>query len=149
MKTITQDRPQLIVGIELRTSNDEAFRTIPPHWRRFTEERVLERIPNRASDDVIAVYTHFEHEGIDNRGQYSLIIGAPVEGRPAVPEGMVSAVLPAGRRAVFPVEPARPDQVGAAWQRIWQREDLRKSHVADCERYGAHGEIEIHVGLDD
>lgn len=148
MKTLTQDRPQLVVGIELRTSNDEAARTIPPHWRRFTEERVLERIPQKASDEVIAVYTHFAHEGIDNRGQYSLIIGAPVEGRPEVPEGMVSAVLPAGRRAVFPVEPPRPDQVGAAWQRIWQRDDLRKTFVADFERYRGHGDIEIHIGID-
>jgi predicted transcriptional regulator YdeE len=147
MKTIEQTRPLLVVGIELRTSNDQAMETIPPHWRRFAEEGVLACIPNKASDEVLAVYTHFEHEGIDNRGVYSLIIGAPVDGLREVPPGMVSTVVPASPRAVFPVERARPDLVGAAWQHIWQRNDLQKTFIADYERYGPHGEIDIHIGI--
>lgn len=147
MKIVEQTAPLLVVGIELRTSNDEAMQTIPPHWRRFTEEGVLARIPNRAGDEVLAVYTHFEHEGIDNRGRYSLIIGAPVEGLREVPPGMVSAVVPASRRAVFAVERARPDLVGQAWQQIWQHGDLQKTFIADYERYGAHGDIDIHIGI--
>src|SRR5687767_2441815 len=147
MKIIEQTAPILVVGIELRTSNDKAMETIPPHWRRFADEGVLARIPHKASDEVLAVYTHFEHEGVDNRGMYSLIIGAPVEGLSEVPQGMVSAVLPASQRAVFPVERARPDLVGQAWQQIWQRGDLKKTFIADCERYGPHGEIDIHIGI--
>jgi predicted transcriptional regulator YdeE len=147
MKIIEQAAPLLVVGIELRTSNDKAMETIPPHWRRFTEEGVLARIPNKASDDVLAVYTHFEHEGIDNRGLYSLIIGAPVAALREVPPGMVSAVVPASRRAVFPVERGRHDLVGQAWQQIWQRNDLQKTCIAEYERYGAHGEIDIHIGI--
>ena len=147
MKKIEQAEPLLVVGIALRTSNDQAMETIPPHWRRFSEEGVLARIPNKASDEVLAVYTHFEHEGVDNRGMYTLIIGAPVEGLREVPPGMVSAVVPASPRAVFPVERARPDLVGQAWQQIWQRTDLHKTFIADYERYGAHGDIDIHIGI--
>src|SRR5688572_15438095 len=147
MKTIEQTRPLLVVGIALRTSNEQAFDTIPPHWRRFSEEGVLARIPNKASDEVLAVYTHFEHEGIDNRGMYSLIIGAPVDGLREVPPGMVSALVPASQRAVFPVERARPDLVGPAWQQIWQHTDLKKTFIADYERYGANGDIDIHIGI--
>lgn len=147
MKTIEQAEPILVVGIELRTSNDQAMQTVPPHWGRFTEEGVLARIPNKASHEVLAVYTHFEHEGIDNRGTYSLIIGAPVAGLREVPAGMVSTVVPASPRAVFPVERARPDLVGPAWQQIWQRTDLQKTFIADYERYGAHGDIDIHIGI--
>lgn len=147
MKTIEQTRSLLVVGIALRTSNEQAFDTIPPHWKRFTEEGVLARIPNKASDEVLAVYTHFEHEGIDNRGLYTLIIGAPVEGLRDVPPGMASAVVPASSRAVFPVERGRPELVGDAWQRIWQRQDLKKTFIADYERYGADGSIDIHIGI--
>lgn len=147
MKIIEQTRPLLVVGIELRTSNDQAMQTIPPHWRRFADEGVLARIPNKTSDEVLAVYTHFEHEGIDNRGLYSLIVGAAVDGLREVPAGMVSAVVPASRCAVFPVERARPDLVGAAWQQVWRRTDLQKTFIADYERYGAHGEIDIHIGI--
>lgn len=147
MKTIDIERTLTIVGIELRTSNDEAFRTIPPHWQRFGAEDVLARIPNKASADVYGVYTHFEHEGIDNRGRYSLIIGAAVDGLKEVPEGMVSCVVPASRRAVFPVERARPDLVGAGWQEVWRHHDLPKTFIADYEHYHPNGDIDICIGI--
>lgn len=136
-----------IVGIELRTTNPMAFETIPAHWQRFAQEKVLARIAGRLSDEVYAVYTNFEFAGRDNTGLYSLIVGAAVAPQADPPTGMVRAVVPASRRAVFPVEPGRIDQVGAAWQGIWQRHDLRKSFIADYERYGAGGAIEISVGL--
>jgi predicted transcriptional regulator YdeE len=142
-----QDRAVRIIGIELRTDNHEAMRTIPPHWQRFTEEGVLARIPGKLSDEVYAVYTHFENAGVNNEGVYSLIIGAPVSGTQAVPPGMSHAVLPASPRAVFPVPQGRFDQVGPAWQAVWQRDDLPKAYVADCERYRADGQIDILIGL--
>ncbi len=142
-----QDTALRIIGIELRTANREAMHTIPPHWQRFTEEGVLARIPGRLSDEVYAVYTHFENAGLNNEGVYSLIIGAPVSSTQAVPPGMSHAVLPASPRAVFPVPPGRVDQVGAVWQDVWQRDDLPKAFVADCERYRANGEIHILIGL--
>ncbi|MBT9462576.1 effector binding domain-containing protein [Hydrogenophaga sp.] len=149
MQIVQQDTALHIMGIELRTSNDEAMHTIPPHWQRFTEEGVLARIPGKLSDEVYAIYTHFEHAGVDNHGIYSLIIGAPVSSTQAVPPGMSHAVLPASQRAVFPVPPGRFDQVGAVWQDVWQRDDLPKTFVADCERYRANGEIDILVGVRD
>ena len=142
-----QDHAVRIIGIELRTSNDEAMRTIPPHWQRFTEEGVLARIPGKLSDEVYAVYTHFENAGVDNQGVYSLIIGAPVSSAQAVPPGMGHAVLPASARAVFPVPQGRFDQVVPTWQAVWQRDDLPKAFVADCERYRADGQIDILIGL--
>lgn len=147
MDIIDDTQTRTVVGIELRTSNDEAFQSIPAHWQRFSAEDVLSRIPNRDGADVFAVYTHFEHEGIDNRGRYSLIIGAAVHGRPEVPPGMVSAVLPASRRAVYPVEPAKPERVGDAWTRIWQHKDLAKTFIADYEHYHSHGGIDICIGV--
>lgn len=136
-----------IVGIELRTSNLMAFETIPGHWQRFSQENALARIEGRLSDEVFAVYTNFEFAGRDNTGLYSLIIGAAVAPQADPPPGMVRAVVPASQRAVFTVAPGRVDQVGAAWQGIWQRQDLRKTFIADYERYGAGGAIEISVGV--
>lgn len=142
-----QDQALRIIGIELRTSNTEALHTIPPHWHRFVSEAVLERIPGKLSDDVYAIYTHFENAGRNNQGIYSLIIGAPVSSEATVPAGMSHAVLPASRRAVFPVPQGQPQAVGDVWQAVWQRSDLPKTFVADGERYRANGEIDILVGL--
>lgn len=147
MHIVQQDNAIRIIGIELRTSNDEAMQTIPPHWQRFTEENVLERIPGKLSDEVYAVYTHFENAGVNNQGIYSLIIGAPVSSAQAVPPGMSHAVLPASPRAVFPVPQGQFDQVGPAWLEVWQRDDLPKTFIAECERYRADGQIDILIGL--
>ena len=142
-----QREPLLVIGIELRTSNDEAAHTIPDHWRRFTGQRVMAGVPQRAGGDMIAVYTHFEHEGIDNLGRYSLVIGCPVLGRPRVPAGMVSVFVAPSRRARFTVENGRHDLVGAAWQRVWAHEELPKTYLADYERYDPDGSIELCIGV--
>ena len=145
----TQEQPQAlhVIGIELRTSNADALRTIPPHWQRFSEEGVLAKLAGRQSDDVHAVYTNFQNAGRDNEGLYSLVIGAQVPADAEVPAGMVRVVVPASRRAVFPVETGRFDLVGAAWQKIWQTR-LPKTFVADYEHYRADGRIEILVGIE-
>ncbi len=137
-----------VTGLELRTSNPEASRTIPPHWARFSSEGVLARIPGRLSDDVYAVYTHFEHAGRDNEGVYSLVIGAAVDPAAPVPAGLVSVAVPASARMVFAVEPGRTDRVASMWQTIWDFHERTKTFIADYERYRPSGEIDIFIGIE-
>lgn len=146
MQTVFQEHAIHVMGIELRTSNEEAFRTIPGHWQRFSGEGIAQRVPSRRSEDVYAVYTDFENAGRDNEGVYSLVIGCAVDPRAEVPAGFTRVVVPAGRRAVFSVERGRFDQVGPAWQDIWRRE-FPRSYIADYERYAPDGTIEILVGM--
>jgi predicted transcriptional regulator YdeE len=148
MKTIELDEAIHVIGIELRTTNEEAFQTIPPHWKRFTEEDVSGRIAGKQSGDVYAVYTHFQNAGRNNQGLYSLVLGVPVDAAATVPQGLTRVVVPASLRAVFPVEKGRFDLVGAKWQEIWQRGDLAKTFIADIERYRPDGEIDILIGIE-
>ncbi len=136
-----------VIGIELRTTNREAAQTIPPFWQRFAGEGLPARLPERLSDDVYAVYTHFEHAGLNNDGCYSLVIGLAMPASAGTPPGLVRATIPAGPEAVFSVEAGRPDRVAEGWQVVWQRADLPKTFIADHERYQADGGISIHVGL--
>ncbi|MEY4562261.1 MAG: hypothetical protein RLZZ618_1538 [Pseudomonadota bacterium] len=136
-----------VIGLPLRTSNAEASHTIGPHWQRFSQEGVLSRIPGKLSDEVFAVYTHFEHEGVDNNGLYTLVIGAAVPAETDVPEGLIAVTLPASARMVFEVERGRVDLVGAAWERIWNVNERQKTFVADYERFQADGQIDIFVGV--
>ena len=136
-----------VVGIELLTTNQEAMQTIPPHWQRFGQEHVLAGIAAKLSQDVMAVYTHFENAGASNNGLYSLVLGAQVAAGAAVPAGMVRVVVPASDRAVFMVPAGRFDLVGAAWQTIWARTDLPKTYVAEYERHGANSDIAVSIGL--
>lgn len=148
--TQTEHTPALhVVGIALRTHNGEALQTIPPLWARFSQSGIAERLPHRLTDDVYAVYTHFQNAGVDNSGWYTLVIGHAIPGdTPTLPpEGLTHVVAPTSRRAVFAVEKGRFDQVGPAWQAIWQRSDLPKTTLADYERYQPDGTISIHVGV--
>lgn len=134
-------------GCALRTHNGEAFDTIPAHWARFMGGGGLAQIPGCLDGDIYAVYTQFEHQGMDNHGLYTLVIGGRVGGDEAAPPGLVQVHIPPGRKAVFPVPAGRFDLVGACWQRIWSDHSIDKSFHTDHEHYHSHGEIEIHVGL--
>ena len=145
-----QDHAIHVVGIELRTGNTHAFQTIPLHWQRFFQEKVTTAIAGRVSDDVYAVYTHFQNAGMNNQGTYSLIIGHavhPGDGLP-LPAGFARAVVPASHRVVFPVADNRPDNVGDAWKKIWEYSDFQKTYIADYERYrSSDGKIDISIGV--
>lgn len=146
-----QSQPNAIhvVGIELRTTNAHAMQTIPKHWQRFAEEAVAARLcGDKPTGDVYAVYTNFENAGSNNEGLYSLVIGVAVDPSTDVPPGMTRAVVPVSMRAVFPVEAGRFDLVGPAWQIVWARHDLRKTYIADCERYRSTGEIDLSIGIE-
>lgn len=149
MQILPQPQALHVVGIALRTHNGEAFQTIPPLWARFAQSGLAERLPHRLSDDVYAVYTHFQNAGVDNSGWYTLVIGHAVPGdTPSLPpDGLTHVVAPASQRAVFPVDQGRFDLVGLAWQAIWQRQDLQKTTLADFEHYQPDGTITIHVGV--
>lgn len=145
------ENPIHIMGIELRTTNDnaKAFKDIPPFWDRFMKEGCAAKIPNKLDEDIYAVYTHFENEGKNNRGMYSLIIGCSVTSDTIPPEGFVAVTIPSGFYRVFPVEKGRQDKVGEAWQAIWAIPDSEKKKwrfTCEFERYRSSGEIDIFIG---
>jgi len=148
MTSIHQRQALHIVGIELRTCNEEAYQTIPPHWQRFMAEAVPALVPQRLSDDVYAVYTHFQNAGVDNAGTYSCVIGVAVPPAfVAAPAGLIRVVVPASRRVVLPVSEGRPERVPQAWQAIWARDDLAQTYIADYEHYRPDGRIDISIGV--
>jgi predicted transcriptional regulator YdeE len=136
-----------VVGLELRTTNERAFEEIPKHWETFFRAGGLEAIPDRASDEVFAVYTNFEHPGVDNRGIYSLIIGAQVNNTSKLSPQMKSTTIAPAKRAVYSVDQGHPERVGDKWREIWNNNNPAKSYVCDYERYKANGEIDIFVGV--
>lgn len=136
-----------VLGPSLRTSNDVAFETIPGHWQRFFERGGPDQMSERIGDEIYAVYTDFENEGVDNTGMYTFVIGPRVPSGTEPRDGMEIAVVPASQRVTFDVEGGRPDLVGEQWQRIWDRDDLAKTFVAEYEKYATDGAITISIGV--
>lgn len=151
MKLITQTTPIIVAGISIRTSNAKAFEAIPLHWKTFFEKQMLSTIPDRVNDDIYAVYTEYDKvpknvEDIYGLG-YTFIIGAAVSRTDRLPSTLASTIVPATKRAVFPIEPGKPEQVGAEWQKIWQMQNLQRAFAPDYEHYSANGDINILVSL--
>jgi predicted transcriptional regulator YdeE len=141
-----------IVGLPVRTNNTEGFQTIGAHWQRFFAEQTLAQIPERASDDIYAVYTLFENLEVLQTGgiaqlAYTLVIGAAVAREVALPPHLCAVAVPVQTYEVFPVAKGQNTLVGAAWQNIWARQDLPRGFAADLERYRPGGEIDILIGL--
>ena len=151
MKFITQTIPITVAGISIRTSNAKAFEEIPLHWKTFFEKEILSTIPEKINDDIYAVYTEYDRipqsaDDIYSLG-YTFIIGAAVNRADRLPSTLVSTIVPATKRAVFPIEPGNPELVGAAWQKIWQMQDLLRAFAPDYEHYSVNGDIDILVSL--
>jgi hypothetical protein len=81
----------------------------------------LAAIPGKTSDDVYAVYTSFENAGRNNKGQYSLIIGAAIEAGSPVPKGFVASEILVSKWGSFPVESGHPEKVGENGRRFRHR----------------------------
>jgi predicted transcriptional regulator YdeE len=159
-RTVHQDE-FTVVGIEARTSGEAEMSgdgAIGPLWQKFYQERVLDKIPNKADQNIYALYTNYARERM---GNYTVIIGAKVKDKSQVPEGMVVKTIPAGQYAIFTTEKG-PGQsvIPDAWSKIWALEDKgtiggERAYKVDYEVYDSRNtdprqtQAEIYVGLKD
>jgi predicted transcriptional regulator YdeE len=110
-----------VIGITCRTTNaNEASGKgcIGRQWERLMSEGLLRKIPGRADNNIVAVYTDYA-SGKD--GQYTYILGAKVKPGTTAPPGMVKTTVNAGRFAVFTSRRGTVQKVVPAnWKRIWE-----------------------------
>jgi predicted transcriptional regulator YdeE len=148
-----------IVGIEARTSNALEMKgegVIPRQWQKFYQERVQQKIANRADANVYAVYTDYAS---DRNGEFSFVIGVRVNAGATAPPGMVLKKIPAGDYALITSEKGPVGKVVvAAWQQGWALEDKAqlggpRAYKADFEVYDSrsidpqNSQVDLCVGL--
>jgi predicted transcriptional regulator YdeE len=148
-----------VVGIEVRTTNAKEATgegVIGKQWQKFFEEGTLDKIPNRADNNLYAVYSDYAS---DRNGEYSVLIGAKVTDGSIAPHGLELKTIPSGRYAVLPSESGPVAKVVvAAWQRVWQLEDRhalggQRAYKADFEVYGEraadprNSQVDLYIGL--
>jgi predicted transcriptional regulator YdeE len=128
-----------VIGISARTSNAKEMTPdgmIGKQWGRLFQEGLLSKIPNKADQNIVAVYTDYAS---DHSGEYTFILGVRVTTDANVPAGMVATKVPAGKFAVFTSEkgPA-PNVVPQLWRKI---NSLPPDTVGSNRRYKADFEI--------
>jgi predicted transcriptional regulator YdeE len=128
-----------VIGISARTSNAKevtADGVIGPMWARLFQENLLAKIPNKADQNIVVVYTDYAS---DHTGEYTYVLGARVASDAQVPAGLVAKKIPAQKFAVFTSEkgPA-PKVVPQLWMKI---NSLPKTAVGGDRLYKADFEI--------
>ncbi len=151
--TTTQNEKKLIAGISVRTSNDgPAMQDIPALWNRFMSEGIAGSIPDKASNDIYAIYTRYES---DQNGPYTMIIGCPVSTIENLPTDMDHIELHAGNYHHMPVKGnlEKGKMIYEAWMEIWKM-GLNRNYTTDYEVYGSksmdmkNAEVDIYVSVD-
>lgn len=132
-----------VVGLPLRTSNREADRTIPGHWKAAAEAGLV----GSSGTETYAVYTDYTTPGDDLNGAYTRVIGCRARAGEPVPAGLAWVTVPASVREVVVPQHRDPERIGETWAAIWARSDLDRDYRSDYERYGADGSVSVSVGV--
>ena len=147
-----------VVGVTVRTQNRDEMGPngrIGQLWQQVYGNRVLDRIPNKPDNQLVAVYYDYEK---DRDGFYSYVIGVRFASIAQVPDKMVRVHVPAGRYAVFTTDRGPVASVIVeTWKRIWslKREQAGgdRAYRADYEVYDertldpANAQVDVYVGI--
>jgi predicted transcriptional regulator YdeE len=118
------------------------------------QQDVAAKIPNRADQDLLAVYTDYQS---DQTGEYTYLIGARVTSAADVPAGLTLKEIPAGSYAVLQTDKGPlPTVMPVIWKHIWSMsaKDLggERAFQADYEIFPRgfdpqNAQITVYVGL--
>jgi predicted transcriptional regulator YdeE len=150
MDKIKKDEFKL-VGLKLnaKTTNENGQSGIDcgSLWQKFETENFAERIQDKLSDEIYAVY--YDYEG-DHTKPFSYFIGCKVKPDIQNSQDMGSLIIPAGNYYQIITKGAMPGCIARAWKNIWSSINDR-AYQFDFEIYDerskdwSNAEVEIFV----
>ena len=142
-----------IIGISARTTNknNQASRDLSKLWERFYSKEVFASIPNKISNDILAVYTDYKSDYTD---EYTAIIGVQVSKLDNIPDGLIAREFGAENFQKYIAKGEMPNAVIDTWIDIWRRDiELNRKYTYDFEIYkekspkGEELEVEIFIAI--
>jgi predicted transcriptional regulator YdeE len=142
-----------IIGISVRTTNqnNQAQEDLGKLWGQFISENIYEKIPNKSSSEILAIYTDYKSNYTED---YKAIIGVPVSTLNEIPDGMIGREFLPENFKKFVAKGEMPKAVVDAWTEIWQQEEnLNRKYSYDFELYGENcqkgvdSKVEIFVAV--
>jgi predicted transcriptional regulator YdeE len=140
-----------LIGLKLKskTTNENGQSGIDCGnlWQRFENGKFLEKVPERLSDAIFAVYHDY---GDDWTKSFSYFIGCRVKSGTSTPEGMDSLTIKGGTYQKRMAKGEIPYCITQAWKDIWNS-DIERAYETDFEVYDerskdwANGEVDIYV----
>lgn len=137
--------PMKVVGFPLRTTNknDQAANDIKKHWEVFFTASLGNKIKDKISDEIIALYYDYES---DYTGAYSYLLGYLVPAHAEAPFGCITKEIPSANYMLFSAEGKLPDTCIKLWETIWERE-LPRTYTCDIEMYKMLSPIDAQIKI--
>jgi predicted transcriptional regulator YdeE len=140
-----------VIGISVRTtnSNGKSLKDIGELFGKFMSQNLIQRIPNKISNDIYCVYTEYES---DFNAPYTTIIGCRVSSTEDIPEGFISKIIPTSKYQVYKSIGNLSVTLGKTWEGIWSSE-IDRRYSADFDIYGekamdfSNGEVDSYVSV--
>lgn len=142
-----------IIGIETETTNEngQAAIDIGNLWAKFYTENIPNKILNKLSEDIYAIYTDYES---DFKGKYKTIIGLKVDSLQNIPSGLIGREFKTAEYKKIIAKGTMPNAIGEKWQEIWAKDSIiDRKYTADFEVYGKNAqkgensEVEIFIAI--
>lgn len=140
-----------LIGLKLgnKTTNENGQSGIDCGnlWQKFETENFAERIQNKVSSEIYAVY--YNYDG-DYTKPFSYFIGCKVKNNSEIPHGMDSLVIPAGNYSKVIAKGKMPDCITNSWKKIWSS-NIARTYQFDFEIYDerskdwSNAEVDIFV----
>lgn len=124
-----------LIGLDLgrKTTNENGQSSTDGGnlWQRFEKGGFAEKIPNKAGDEIYAVY--YNYDG-DHTQPFQYFIGCRVDEIETVPEEMDSLTIPDGSYNKLTAKGKMPDCIMNKWREIWSS-NLNRGYSFDFEVY--------------
>lgn len=143
-----------IIGIETRTSNEngKASEDLGKLWEQFFTTNVPNKIVNKESDEIFAIYTDYES---DYKGEYTCVLGMKVNSLEQIPENLIGREFKSQKYQKFIAKGEMPNAVVETWKGIWSKDnEMNRKYTADLEVYGKksqngeNSEVDIFIAME-
>jgi predicted transcriptional regulator YdeE len=123
-----------VIGIFVRTTNvnNKALKDIGDLFGNFVGQNIMEKIPNKMTEDIYCVYTNYE---TDFNGPYTTIIGCKVSSLKDIPTGLIGKTIPDSKYEVYRSTGKLSISLAKTWEGIWNSE-INRRYSADFDIYG-------------
>ncbi len=141
-----------VIGLSVRTRNEDQHITLDIQnlWKKFMDEDIIHKIPNKLEDSIFGIYTDYENGAA---GYYKAIVGCKVSNLDNIPEGMTGTSIKNGVYSKFTAQgDVTKEAIPNTWAKIW-KSDLNRTYTTDFEVYDQRAmdptdaEVDIFVGI--
>jgi predicted transcriptional regulator YdeE len=142
-----------LVGLKLKgkttNQNNQSGKDCGYLWQKFQTEKIFERIPEKLSNEIYAVYYDYES---DETSPFSYFIGCKVTENTVTPPGLDQLIVPAQKYQKFTARGVMPHCISETWKQIWNS-DINRKFGFDFEIYDArskdwnNAEVDIFLSI--